>query len=422
MKRRNFLFTACQTALITSALNGCADSESVKTGENPVATPESRAEYLETMLKALCTDLGPHPIGSPEYDIAAEIVKKEMQRSLPSVELDTFMYERWMLTSEPELYIGERWIEAYPAHGSSGTPPSGITGIPKKIDDPGGIPYGVTDSKTGEILAYITFSGYGNARPSPYYSFKKEPKCPPIFIIGKQDLPVVDDAVENSTPVRMKVQVEFIPDTPTSNVVGTLPGESSDEMVFLAHLDTVYNSPGANDNTATLILMLMWAHALAGSIPNAGKRPKKTMTFIATNGEEYNKLGAIHYVERRKNEGTLENIKFVFNFDSFTWGPNVIAYSDDGELQSIVHDLNRTHNKKGIVENAKDGFWLDAGPFRETGARALSLNTKGNDVGDFCWHRPNDVPANVSVELVETFYLLMNDLIQRVDNLGTSPL
>ncbi|MFC1551254.1 M28 family metallopeptidase [Candidatus Latescibacterota bacterium] len=411
MKRRNFFCMAGQTAFAASALNGCVESEPVKSRNNPVATPESREEYLASMLKALCTDIGPHPIGSTEYDLAAEIVKNEMQRSLPKVELDTFLYERWMLTSEPELYIGDRWIEAYPAHGSSGTPSSGITGIPKKIDDPGGIPYGVTDPESGEILGYITFSKYGNARPSPYYSFEKEPHCPPIFIIGKQDIPVLDTAVENGTPVRMNVGVEYIPDSPTCNVVGNLPGESTDEIVFLAHLDTVYNTPGANDNTATVIMMLMWAHALAGS------RPKKTMTFIATNGEEYNKLGAVNYVERRKKEGTLGNIKFVFNFDSFTWGPNVVAHSDDGELLSIVHELNGVHNKKGIVRNTGDGFWLDARPFRETGARALSFNTEGNDIADFAWHRPLDIPENVSVEYVETFYLLMIDFIRRIDNL-----
>jgi hypothetical protein len=411
MKRRTFLNTAGNTAIASAVLSGCAKGESATPAGNPSASPESRQEYLQSMLKALCTDIGPHPIGSPEYDIAAEIVKKEMQRSLPQVEIDTFTYERWMLTSEPELYIGERWIEAYPAHGSSGTPPGGITGIPKNIDDPGGIPYGVTDQGSGEILGYITFSKYGNARPSPYYSFKKEPHCPPIFIIGKQDLPVLDTAIENGTPVRMNVGVEYIPDAPTSNVVGTLPGESTDEIVFLAHLDTVYSTPGANDNTATVIMMLMWAHALASS------KPKKTMTFIATNGEEYNKLGAEHYVQRRKKEGTLGNIKFVFNFDSFTWGPNVVAHSDDVELLDLVHELNAKHNKKGIVRNTRDGFWLDARPFRETGARAVSFNTEGNDIADFAWHRPLDIPELVTVEYVETFNLLMNDFIRRIDEL-----
>ena len=412
MKRRNFIDSAGKAALMAAAINGSSVKEMAQNNRHPVGAPEERAEYLAKMLKALCTDLGPHPIGSPEYDEAALIVKKEMELSLPIVELDTFNYERWVMRSEPEFYVGDRWLEACPSHGSSGTSSEGITGTLRKIDDDGGIPYGVTDISSGEIKAYVTFAPRGNARPRSYYSYNRKPKCPPIFIVGKQDVPVLENAVENEIPVRLNVEVDFIPDTPTSNVVGTLPGESKDEIVFIAHLDTVYTSPGANDNTATVIVMLMWAHALAGT------QPKKTLTFIATTGEEYNKLGAINYVEKRKREGTLQNIKFVFNFDSFTWGPNLINYSKDEELISLVHELNRKYNKKGVPEPGEgDGFWLDARPFRETGARALSISSVGYDVADFCWHRPEDIPENVPVELAEIGFLIFNEFIKRVQDM-----
>lgn len=412
MKRRDFIDVAYKSAFMAAIVNGCSIKETVQYGSHLVETPEKRAEYLAKLLKALCTDLGPHPIGSPEYDKAALIVKKEMEKSLPIVELDTFTYERWVMRSEPEFYVGDRWLEVYPGHGTSGTSPEGIIGILKKIDDEGGIPYGVADVSSGDIKAYVTFAPRGNARPRPYYSYNRKPKCPPIFIIGKQDVPVLEDAVENEVPVRMNVQIDFIPNTPTSNVVGILPGESKDEIVFLAHLDTVYPSPGANDNTATVIIMLMWAHALAET------RPKKTLTFIATTGEEYGKLGAINYVEKRKREGTLQNIKFVFNFDSFTWGPNLVVFSKDKELISLVYELDRRYNKKGVPEPGDgDGFWLDARPFRETSARALSISSVGYDVADFCWHRPNDIPENVPVECAEIGFLIFNEFIKRVQDM-----
>ena len=140
MKRRKFIISSYQSALLVSLLNGCTGKDVLNDRSISIDTPEKRAVYLKKMLKALCTDIGPHPIGSTEYEKAALIVKKEMERSLPLVELDTFTFERWVLKSEPELYIGERWVEVYPAHGSSGTPLSGITGTLKKIDDKGGIP------------------------------------------------------------------------------------------------------------------------------------------------------------------------------------------------------------------------------------------------------------------------------------------
>ena len=162
---------------------------------------------------------------------------------------------------------------------------------------------------------------YEKAVPLPFYSFKKPVKSLPTFNIGKQDLPLIEQAVEKSTPVLVKAVAEFIPNTTTENVVGTLPGESTGELVFLVHLDTVYNSPGANDNTASVIIMLMLAHAVSEI------RPRKTLTFIATTGEEYDKLGAIDYVKRRVDKGTLQNIRYLVNFDSLTWGPDLQIYT-----------------------------------------------------------------------------------------------
>ena len=124
----------------------------------------------------------------------------------------------------------------------------------------------------------------------------------------------------------MKSVVEFIPDTETKNVVGTLPGHSTDEILFLAHLDTVYNTQGANDNTASVIAMLMLAHSVSGI------KPQKTLTFVATEGEEYNKLGAINYAERRKRAGTYGNIKFLVNFDG-----NAVFSLTEAKVNAIAY-------------------------------------------------------------------------------------
>ena len=411
MDRRNFINFVGKSALISSLLNSCAVKEKLPDSRHLVDTPESRAEYLEKILKALCTDLGPHPIGSPEYDKAALIVKKEMEKALPIVELDTFTFERWLLKGEPEFYIGDRRMETYPGHGTAGTPEGGITGILKEIDDEGGVPYGVIESSSGEIKAYVTVSRHEYAVPLPYYSFKKNVKSLPTFNIGQNDEYIIKEAVEKGTPVRLHAEVEFIPDTPTSNVVGILPGESEEDVVFLAHLDTVYNTMGANDNTASLIMMLMLAHAFSGI------HHKKTLTFVATTGEEYDKLGAINYVEMRRKEGTLTNIKWVFNYDSITWGPNIKIFSEDEELCTLFRTIDQELNIDGTPELIEsDGFQLDARPFRETGARAVYFNSGGYDNGNV-WHRPEDVPESVPFDCVEICFLLCEEFIKRVQDM-----
>ena len=410
MKRRDFITVTGKSALLATMTRGCLLGENVPNSRHLVDTPEKRATYLTQMLKVLCTDIGPHPIGSSEYDTAAHIVKKEMERALPNVIMDTFPFERWVILSEPELYVGDQRLETFPGHGTQGTPPGDISGRVKRIDEDG-IPYGVIDDTSGTIRAYITTSRYGKAVPLPYYSFNKEVKCLPTFNIGIQDIPVVEAAISWAKPVRLHVQVDFIPDTISSNVIGILPGKSKEEIVFIAHLDTVYSSPGANDNTASVITMLMLAHA------ESGNRPQKTMTFIATSGEEYGKLGAIHYAEHRKSEETHKNIKFIVNFDSLTWGPHLYVNSHDEELRKIFQTIDRELNIKGSpVLNDTNGFALDAQPFLESGARAVYVNSRGYNL-EHLWHRPEDTADTVPVDCVEIGFQMFHEFIRRVQEL-----
>src|SRR5690606_7829489 len=110
----------------------------------------------------------------------------------------------------------------------------------------------------------------------------------PAFGIGKQDLPLMEYALKKQITVKLKNQVRFIPNAKGINAVGQLPGQTTDEILIIGHADTVYSSPGAIDNTASVVVMLMLAHELAG------KKLKHTVTFLATDAEEYSYLGAKH--------------------------------------------------------------------------------------------------------------------------------
>ena len=406
MKRRDFL----KTSIIPPLLTGCSREQGIPDGRSIVDTPEKRASYLSGLLKELCTDLGPHPVGSPEYIKAAEIFKREMERSLPSVFLDEFTFERWVLRSEPEFSVGGRSIEAYPGHGTSGTPPEGITGVIREIEEEK-VKYGIVDKDSGELLAYISNPRYDLAVALPYYTIGKEAHCLPTINVGKRDFHLIEDAIRNKTLARLQFQADFIPDTRTCNVVGTIPGESPDEMLFLAHLDTVYSSPGANDNTASAIVMLMLAHAFSGV------KPKKTLTFVATAAEEYDKLGAIHYADGRKAAGSFADIKYLVNFDSLTWGTDMQINTHDGELRALIGAIDRDLNLTG-TPNLKDGdgFALDGRPFRDEGIRAMYVNSLGYDTVAV-WHRPEDTADSVPVDCAEIGFLMFSDYLRRIHDL-----
>lgn len=410
MKRRDFIGLMGQSALVTAMTAGCSSTQPALDSRHLVDTPEKRERYLKSMLEALCADLEPRPTGSPACERGALLIKAEMERALPIVELDTFTFDRWVIIGDHSLFVGDMQLEAYPMIETAGTPPDGITGVLKKIEE-GGLGYGLYDKTSGEIIGYVNTAFRNPA--VPLYTYNEENRRLPSFTIDKDDGPLLEKAVREETPVRLTVQTEFIPDSETSNVVGTLPGETKDEILFLAHHDTVYSTPGANDNTASLIGVLMLAHALSGV------KPKKTITFVATTGEENGLLGARHYAKKRKREGTFENLAFVFNVDSITWGKNQHIWFEDEELKGIIREIDRDLDIEGTPQFTDgDGFQDDSIPFRESGARGVYCNSTGYDNNDDLWHRPEDTPEMVPYISVEIFFSMYNELIRRIQDLS----
>ncbi|HRE50006.1 MAG TPA: M28 family peptidase [Flavitalea sp.] len=395
-----------------------AFSQSPGNSRHLVDTPLKREQYLFTLLKRICTDIGVHRFGTPEYEQVALIIKKEMELALPKVEQDYAPFSLWEATNGPSLHVGDQELEVMPYKGIAGTPEGGVTGLLKKHES--GSYYILADTHTGKEIAIISVNEYGRAISSSAYRNDREigyvdPERPvePRFNIGKQDRPVLEAAVANKTPVRANIQTRFLPPEPGSSIIGTLPGKTSEEILFLAHADSPYNSPGANDNTASVIIMLMLAHAFSG-LPQ-----KKTITFMATGGEEDGKVGAIHYAERRKREGTLNNIRYVVNFDSLTYGPNLQLYSREKDLKDIIGAIHRDLKIEGAPKYFdSNGFVMDAMPFRHPGAKALYVNSRGYDgITLPVYHRPEDLPVTVAANCAEIGFRVFGEFIRRLQEI-----
>lgn len=404
MKRRQFLDSAGISVLCALAGTGCTITRFAGNRGSPVAAQDTRAGYLARMLDELCPDLKPRPAGSEAYNAAATIVLREMRNALPVAWLDTFTFEYWNLLNEPSLFIGDRRIESYLAIGSLGTPRGGLEGVAVETNDKR-IQYKLIDAAGTEMANIAVYQGKAISRSCG--PFGREQKCPPLFIIGEQDEPLLREAAANRIPVRMNAQVEFVPDTPTSNVIGTIPGKSSEEIIFMAHLDTVRAGPGANDNTASLILVLMLAYAVAGT------RPKKTLTFVASSCEEIGQHGSRHYFGRRKKDGTLDRTSCSFNFDSVTWGPDLIIQTTDDRIREDFQRIGDDVSFPGTVKAVNgDGTIIDNIPLRDTTVRCVYVGSEGSDVMKV-WHRPDDIPANVRVDYVEYTYRIFYEYLTR---------
>ena len=414
MKRRDFIAAAASSAFVAASTAGCSLKSTLPDSRSLVDTSEKRKAYLEKMLKALVTDLGPRWVGTPAMDRATEIVRNELALAMPVVQEDPITFDRWELVGEPEFSVGGKKLEIYPSHGTGGTPPEGITGILKKSETPQ-VAYDVVDRAGGAILGRVVITPKEKATPRPYWFYDKETGGMPNVCVGKQDVPLLDAALADKTPVLMQYQVKFTPGKITTNVIGTLPGESAGEIVLYAHLDSVYNSPGANDNAASLIMVLMLAHAFSG------KRPKKTLTFTSTTGEEYGYLGSKRLAEQRKQAGTLNNIRFIFDFDSITWGNDMTLITEDEELASMLTDIDRTLNLPGTPQWRKgDGLGRETLPLKEAGLQARGIvvdSVPDNEINVLCWHRPDDKADYIRFEPVDIAFRLFGELVNRLQTI-----
>jgi hypothetical protein len=388
-----------------AALSSGAASDAVAAGAPPrIDTPEERAEYTKRLLKELCTDLGPRPAGSKACITGGKIIKREMERSLPQVELDWFTFTKWELTGKPEFSLGWQSIETYPSYGGPGTPPTGILGILKKIGETGFV---LADAASGQTIANLIINSIGRA--NSHYQDPDKPGLP-TFILGKQDIPLLERAVRLKLPVFAKSSSRLRPNTRSCSVIGRLPGKVSDEMFIVAHSDTEYDSPGANDNTASVIVMILLAHAAAAM------KPDWTLTFMAADAEEYAYHGAKHYAARREADGTMKNIRIALNFDSLTYGPNLQVTGKDEALKQVIRDIYRDLAiGTEPTYSDSDGYIFDGEPFRSSGGKGLFLNGHGYEEKMLpTYHRPDDVPMSVPLDCVETPFLVIREFIRRM--------
>ena len=193
MKRREFIGSVGNLSIAALVYSGCAKTKTVENTRHLVETPEKRAGYLSKMLKALCSDLGPHNSGTLAYDKAAEIVRNEMAAALPFSELDRYSFEKWELIGNSEFYVGDLLLETYPAPGCKFTPADGVSGILKKNDE-GTTPYIIVNEASGETLAYVTVSSFGRAVPRLVGREDERPL--PRFNIGRQDVHHLESAIK----------------------------------------------------------------------------------------------------------------------------------------------------------------------------------------------------------------------------------
>jgi len=210
----------------------------------------------------------------------------------------------------------------------------------------------------------------------------------------------------------------------TSNVIADSPGGDADKVVVVgAHLDSVVEGAGINDNGSGSAAILEIALQLA----KLGVTPRQKVRFAFWGAEEAGLLGSEHYVNTLSNTN-LSKIYANLNFDMLG-SPNYVRFVYDGNGDPTgtagpagsaeIEDIFTSYfDSKGLATEptAFDGR-SDYGPFIAVGIPAGGLfsgaegvkteeqaaiygGTAG-DPYDPCYHQACDTVTNLNTKALD---------------------
>lgn len=210
----------------------------------------------------------------------------------------------------------------------------------------------------------------------------------------------------------------------TFNVIADLPGGREDRVVVVgAHLDSVPEGPGINDNgsgTSTILEVARQLRAL-------GVQPRNKVRFAFWGAEEAGLLGSQFYVSSLSAR-EIKNIALNLNFDMLG-SPNWVRFIYDGDGSDTG---TAGPNGSSVIENVFASYFRsvglptrptafdgrsDYGPFIDVGIPAGGLFSGADDVKtpeeaavfggvagiihDPCYHQPCDTIGNVNEVVLE---------------------
>jgi Zn-dependent M28 family amino/carboxypeptidase len=231
------------------------------------------------------------------------------------------------------------------------------------------------------------------------------------------------DAVEDVT-VRVFASTEIDPERETVNVLADTPrGKNRDQVVVVgAHLDSVVEGPGINDNGSGSSTILEIAEEMAELNYTNRNRLQRQVRFAFWGAEENGLLGSEYYVANltpREQERLYANL----NFD-MVGSPNYVRFVYDGDgsdtdpagppgsgaIEQIFTDYFASQGLQ--TEPTEFSGRSDYGPFIAVGIPAGGLFTGaegiktpeeaviyGGTAGiayDPCYHQACDTIANVN--------------------------
>ncbi|SDU43461.1 PA domain-containing protein [Gordonia westfalica] len=382
---------------------------------------------------------GTRASGTPGYDASVDYVAGLLRTAGFEVTTPEFGYQRFD-AGPVELTAGGDKIDANVLEYSAGTGDKPVTAKPVEVGGlgctPGDYPPTVRDSVAVVTRGECTFVDKARTAQAAgavgVIVVNTEPQAMLGSTLGPDDRPTIpvvgissDDRqrVRSAPEVRLSVDAETTPITTRNVIAETRTGSADDVVVTGAHLDSVVEGPGMNDNASGSAAVLETALRL-GSSPQVPHR----LRFAFWGGEEDGLVGSTEYVRGLDTAGRRA-VALYLNFDMLA-SPNGGYFTYDGDdserkgagagpagSDGIERVFAKFYADRGIPLGSTDfDGRSDYGPFIEVGIPSGGVLTgaerkksekqvemwggKAGEPFDPDYHSPRDTIDNVNTELL----------------------
>ena len=349
--------------VIVAAFGGCGD-KAAKQATNPPSSPAASgaaAEYASTLSDRVKADAmmahlkklqeiadahdGNRALGTAGYDASVDYVAKMLRDKGFDVQTPEFEV-RLPFAEDPQLTVGGAPVEAKPLQFTVGTPDQGVSGLlvaARVEDSPGctasdydGLPVQgalvlvdrgscqfsqkqAAAAERGAVALIVADNDEGDEMGGTLGE-DSNPKIPVISISKASGERLRGAPGETTLKLDAGVRVEK-----TRNVIAqTKTGSTADVVMVGAHLDSVPEGPGINDNGSGVAAVLETALQLGPS-----PAVKNAVRFGFWGAEERGLRGSNNYVESL-NVDQLKDIALYLNFDMLgSPNPGYLTYDGD---------------------------------------------------------------------------------------------
>lgn len=320
---------------------------------------------------------GNRALGTAGYDASVEFVANTLRDKGFDVQTPEFEV-RLPFAEDPQVTVSGQPVTARPLEFTIGTPPEGVSGplvAARTEDSPGceagdydglpvagavvlvdrgACPFGVKQAVAAErgAVAMIVANNVDGDEMGGTLGRRTEVKIPVVSVTK-------DDGQRlraNPGPTTIKLNAGVRTERTRNVIAQTKTGSTSDVVMVGAHLDSVPEGPGINDNGSGVAAVLETALQL-GSSPDV----KNAVRFGFWGAEEEGLLGSTNYVESLDIE-ELKDIALYLNFDMLgSPNPGYFTYDGDQSAPLQGRGVPRVPEGSAGIERTLAAYLADAG-------------------------------------------------------------